>query len=239
MAKNILYSVAIPVKGTTKIVGIFGDPVIYTLSPHMHNFALSKLKLDYIYIPFLVKPKGLKNAVESLRSLNLAGVNITIPHKKNVIPYLDSLSPLAKKIGAVNTIVNKNGHLTGHNTDATGFISSLKEDGKFNPRSKKVVMMGAGGVAHAMTVALIESGIRELIIFDKFQKAADTLCRHLKKSYKNTKIQSTVLSSKTLIKEMKECDLFVNATPCEISSKFLKISLEQFLSSKTFVFDRS
>ncbi|TAN61735.1 shikimate dehydrogenase, partial [bacterium] len=100
------------VTGKTKIVGIFGDPVEHTLSPAMHNAAFHALGLDGVYLPFHVKtgkPGALKKAVEAIRSLNLAGVNVTIPHKEMVLKYLDEIEEQAKLIGAVNTIINENG----------------------------------------------------------------------------------------------------------------------------------
>ncbi len=101
------------VNGKTKITGIFGYPIEHTLSPLMHNSAFSELALDMCYIPFKVSPDDLPGAVQSIRSLNLAGVNITVPHKENVIPLLDKVDEEAAFIGAVNTITNHDGILTG------------------------------------------------------------------------------------------------------------------------------
>jgi shikimate dehydrogenase len=117
------------VNGKTKITGIFGYPIEHTLSPLMHNTAFNHLELDICYVPFRVSPEDLADAVASVRSLNLLGVNITVPHKENVIPMLDKVNEEASFIGAVNTIVNSEGTLTGYNTDGRGFISSLSEKG--------------------------------------------------------------------------------------------------------------
>ena len=97
----------------TRICGLFGDPVEHSISPAMHNAAFKKMELDYIYLPFRVSEKNLAGAVKAIRSLNLRGVNVTIPHKATVIPLLDELEATAEKIGAVNTIVNDNGRLKG------------------------------------------------------------------------------------------------------------------------------
>jgi shikimate dehydrogenase len=108
---------------SAKIVGIFGDPIVQSLSPKMHNYAFEKLGLDYVYVPFHVKSKDLKSAVEDICKFNIVGVNITIPHKEAILPYMDELSCEAKKIGAVNTVIHKSGRLIGDNTDARGLIS--------------------------------------------------------------------------------------------------------------------
>lgn len=117
------------ITGKTQICALIGDPVEHTMSPAMHNTAFEKLKLDYVYIPFRVKPDQLVDAIAGLRALNVKGFNVTIPHKVAVIPLLDELDPLAEKIGAVNTVVNKDGKLSGYNTDAEGFLQALLEHG--------------------------------------------------------------------------------------------------------------
>lgn len=201
------------IKGTTKIVGIFGDPITHTLSPQMHNYAFSQLNLDFVYLPFLVKEEKLKGAVDALKNLNLVGVNVTIPHKQKIIPYLDELSVLAKKIGAVNTIINHHGKLIGENTDAPGFLSSLQEDGKFNPLGKKAVLLGGGGTAHAMAVALLDSGIKKLVVLNRTLERAKDLIAHLKKWYPNSDCACEKFTHHALNHYIRECDLFLNATP--------------------------
>lgn len=210
----------VEIKGTTKIVGIFGDPVTYSLSPKMHNHAFERLNLDFVYVPFLVHPEQLKNAVDALRSLNLAGVNVTIPHKEKIIPYLDELSPLAEKIGAVNTIVNKYGKLIGHNTDAPGFIQSLTEDGKFNPKNRRVVMIGSGGVAKAIALTLVEAEVKRLVVLNRTSDTAQTLVEHLQKISKTDKnrISALELSDAVLTQQIRDCDLLINATPAGMDS---------------------
>lgn len=216
-------TLAVPfIQGSTKIVGIFGDPVTYTLSPQMHNYAFAKLKLNYVYIPFVVHPKQLQQAVESIRSLNLVGVNVTLPHKEAVIPFLDELSPLSEEIGAVNTIVNHHGKLIGHNTDADGFIHSLKEEGSFDPQKKSVLLLGSGGAARAIGVSLIESGVKKITIMNRTIENAKKLVEHLQKIAISKKQLSLIelsvvnFSDKKLSEELISCDLFVNATPSSI-----------------------
>src|SRR5690349_8984578 len=109
------------ITGQTRIVGIFGDPIAHTRSPAMQNAAFQACKLPYVYVPLLVHPPDLSRAVQSIRTLNLAGINVTVPHKEKIVRHLDSLSEEAKLCDAVNTIVNRDGHLFGDNTDGRGF----------------------------------------------------------------------------------------------------------------------
>ncbi|GAI80789.1 unnamed protein product [marine sediment metagenome] len=145
------------ISGRTRICGIIGDPIEHSMSPVMHNAAFKNEGVDYVYLPFRVKKEELGKAIEGMRALNIRGLNITIPHKVAVIQFLDELDPLADKIGAVNTIVNNDGVLTGYNTDATGFLQALLERG-IEPRGKSVVILGAGGASRAISFILAERG---------------------------------------------------------------------------------
>ena len=113
------------ISGTTQIYGLIGDPVEHSFSPSMMNAVFSYMNLDACYLAFQVETKKVSEAIAGIRALNFAGVNVTVPHKSSVIPYLDEVSPLAKKIGAVNTISNVKGHLKGTNTDFSGFIEKV------------------------------------------------------------------------------------------------------------------
>lgn len=136
------------INGTTKVYGIFGLPVEHSLSPAMHNAAFSALGMDCCYVAFHVSPDMLGNAVNAMRALNFGGVNITVPHKEKVIPFLDAVSEEASFIGAVNTVKNESGRLTGHNTDGRGLMRSLSESG-IAVKGRKILMIGAGGAARA------------------------------------------------------------------------------------------
>src|SRR5512136_1016713 len=117
------------ISGKTRVCGMIGDPVDHTLSPPMHNAAFEALGLDYVYIPFPVRKEQLKEAVAGLRALHVRGFNVTMPHKVTIIPMLDKLDPLAESIGAVNTVVNNDGVLTGYNTDGLGVLQAFLEKG--------------------------------------------------------------------------------------------------------------
>jgi shikimate dehydrogenase len=192
------------VNGKTKITGIFGYPIEHTLSPLMHNSAFSELALDMCYIPFKVSPDDLPGAVQSIRSLNLAGVNITVPHKENVIPLLDKVDEEAAFIGAVNTITNHDGILTGYNTDGRGFMSSLAEE-SVSVDNKEIVIIGTGGAARAVSYYLSEKASK-LSMFDIDRNKADTLVSDLGKIRNNV----FVLDSPDVLGKP---DILINATP--------------------------
>ena len=147
----------------THVVGLIGDPVEHSVSPAMHNAAFACLELDYVYLPFRVPKERLGEAIGGVRGLGFRGINVTIPHKVAVMSFLDEIEPVAEKIGAVNTIVNDNGHLTGYNTDAGGFLLALGRAG-FKPDGKKAVILGAGGASRAISFALAGGGARLVIL---------------------------------------------------------------------------
>jgi shikimate dehydrogenase len=200
------------IKGTTRITGIIGYPITHTFSPKMHNAAFTHLGLDYVYVPFDVKPEDLKAAIQGLRALNVAGVNVTIPHKENVIPLLDEVDKDAQIIGAVNTIQNREGRLIGYNTDGQGFLDALRITGKFDPTGKKVVLLGAGGAARAVSVMLCKEGISALSICDMVEEKAKKLTKDLKEHFE-LEIEVCPPKEKEMAVAIKEADLVINATP--------------------------
>lgn len=195
----------------TQICGLIGDPVEHSMSPAMHNAAFKKTGLDYIYLPFRVTPENLPGAISGLRSLNLRGMNVTIPHKVSVIPLLDELEPMAKKIGAINTIVNDNGYLKGYNTDAEGFLKSLSEK-DIAPSGKKIVILGAGGVSRAISFTLAEQGA-EIAILSRSQKIEWAEKLTINKS----KVLAMELNDTNLKSVLSHADILVNATSVGMS----------------------
>jgi len=179
----------------------------------MHNAAFKRLGLDAIYLVFEVAPKGLGDAIAAIRGLGIAGINVTIPHKEAVIKYLDDLSQEAKLIGAVNTIVNKNGKLTGHNTDVFGFIKALKEDLKFDPRGKNIFILGAGGAAKAVAFGLAQKGAKRIVLTDVAdEKALELACDVELKT--NCACLALPCGSPGIKEMILNSQLLVNATPC-------------------------
>ena len=154
MASNINRGILPLVRGNTRVVGVFGYPVEHSLSPAMHNAAFAALRLSYIYIPFPVSPDALGSAIRSLPALGIVGVNLTIPHKESVLPFLDAITDEAREVGAVNTVHCLEGRLLGDNTDGRGFYEPLREMG-LSFAGKQVVVLGAGGAARSVVFRLL------------------------------------------------------------------------------------
>lgn len=144
----------------TRLCGIIGNPVEHSLSPAMHNAAFEQLGLNFAYLAFRVE--DVESAIRGVRALGLRGLSVTVPHKVAVIPFLDAVDPVAQSIGAVNTVVNENGHLKGYNTDWTGFVRSL--EAHVPAAGRQVVLLGAGGAARAIAFGLREKGARLTIL---------------------------------------------------------------------------
>ncbi|MTI81195.1 MAG: shikimate dehydrogenase [Firmicutes bacterium] len=165
------------ITGRTTLCGLFGFPVEHSFSPMMHNAAFRELGLDWAYLPFAVKPDNLSVAVNSIRALDLAGVNVTVPHKEAVLPYLDELTTAAEMIGAVNVISNNNGKLIGDNTDGQGFTKALQQEPGFTVQGKKAVILGAGGAAKAVAVQLALEGLMEIKVINRTNDRAQDIAQ--------------------------------------------------------------
>ncbi len=167
------------ITGHTKIVGIIGAPIEHSRSPQIHNAAIDALSLDYVYVPFHVQPDSLGAAIEGFKAANVVGINVTIPHKQNVIPYLDEISREATLIGAVNTLIFKDGAISGENTDAPGFLEAMQEEGFDVPQGGSAAIIGAGGSARAVVVALALAGVRTIYIANRTVSRAVALATDL------------------------------------------------------------
>ncbi len=194
----------IQISGRTKITGIFGHPVEHTLSPAMHNAAFKALGLNYCYVPFLVHPDCLEDAIKAIRALNLCGVNVTVPHKEKVMPLLDEINEEASFIGAVNTIVNSEGRLIGYNTDGRGFIQSLLESG-ISVEGKNVLIIGAGGASKAISYYLSQK-TKTLYLYNRSKNRAEKLVQDLKKIRNNVSLIEDISS-------IERYHIIINATP--------------------------
>ncbi len=191
------------ITGKTRVAALFGYPVEHTLSPVMQNAAFDHLGLDCCYLPFSVPPDSLKQAVESIRALHLLGANLTIPHKEAVIPFLDVLDKEAAAIGAVNTIVNSEGQLTGYNTDGKGFMRSLDEN-LISPAGKQVLIIGAGGSSRAISHYLgREAG--SLCIYNRNRDKAKTLAAYLSSQGGTVRVIDS-------LRDLAGFDIIINAT---------------------------
>lgn len=157
----------------TKLTGLIGNPVSHSLSPHIHSYWAAKYNLEVDYKLFTTPLPRLRQTILHMRKKNVAGVNITIPHKQSVMEYLDQVDAAANRIGAVNTVTNKNGTFIGTNTDAYGFITALregltgKEDGDITASLSHVILLGAGGATRAAIVALKDAGAKKITVMNR------------------------------------------------------------------------
>ncbi|GGI62417.1 shikimate dehydrogenase [Limosilactobacillus caviae] len=154
------------IDGHTILIGLMATPIRHSMSPTMHNNAFAKLGLNYAYLAFEVGNDQLADAVQAIRTLDMRGSNVSMPNKQKILPLLDKLSPAAKMAGAVNTVVNDNGVLTGYTTDGTGFMKSLADEG-LDIRGKKMVLTGAGGAGTPIAIQAALDGVKEIAIFNR------------------------------------------------------------------------
>jgi len=223
--------------GNTKITGLFGYPVRHTVSPAFQNAGFEALDLNYVYLPFEVKPEDLESAIEGIKALGLVGVNCTIPHKEAVIQYLDELSEEAEAIGAVNTIHNVNGRLKGYNTDGTGFIQSLNEIDPSGVKGKKVFIMGTGGGGRALAVQFAIEGAAEVALCDKDEPRAEMLTDHIHSKLNFRSARFVPFYRPEIAGSLKKADVFVDATPLGLQEDDPVSINDEWLSPSTLVAD--
>src|SRR5699024_5418936 len=164
--RNIKMSDLGRIDGRTKLFGLIATPIGHSLAPAMHNLAFQRMGFNCAYIAFEVGNDELEDVVTGMRALNLKGFNVSMPNKTKIQPLLDEISPAARFIGAVNTVVNENGKLIGHNTDGIGYIGTLTERG-VDFVDKKMTLMGAGGAAKAVAIQEALDGVAEVRIFNR------------------------------------------------------------------------
>ena len=199
------------INGQTRIVGVIGDPVQHSRSPQMHNAAIVERKLDYVYVPFHVRSGELQEAIEGFKALNVLGVNVTIPHKQTVMPILDDVSHEATLIGAANTLIFCDGRVSGDNTDAQGFLRAMTEEGIDIPVGGSAVVLGAGGAARAVVVALALSGLGLITVANRTGWKAIQFEKDLA-TISETEISAVDLASNQLNSAIRSADLLVNTT---------------------------
>jgi len=207
------------INGKTKIIGVIGKNIENSLSPLFHNQIILKHSLNFCYLPFRVVETDLGKAIQGIRALNIRGVNITFPYKEKVIEFLNEVEESARRIGAVNTIVNNKGILTGYNTDVIGFKKSLQDNGKFVIKEKKAVILGAGGAARAVIYALLEEGIEEIGISNRTLEKAEKIKQDFSPFFPGSSINIFSFGQDNIKDKIKEANLLVNATSLGMPSK--------------------
>ena len=201
----------IPITGHTRLTALLGSPVAHSISPLMHNEAFQLLDLDYTYLCFEVNEETLPAAVDGLKACGIRGFNLTMPNKNKIVELLDELSPAARLIGAVNTVVNDDGHLIGYNTHGVGYMQAVKDAG-YDITGKTITIMGAGGAATAICAQAALDGVEKIHIFaretsrfwDRTQKLAENInstlpCKAVLHENKDTAALAQAISESALL----------------------------------------
>ena len=203
------------ISGHTGLLALIGSPVGHSGSPAMYNYSFEKLGIDYAYVAFDVKEADVPKALEAMKLFNMRGMNVTMPDKIAAAKCVDELSPAARIIGAVNTIVNDNGKLTGYITDGEGFVANLKDNG-VDIKGKKMVVCGGGGAATAIQVQCALDGASEIKIFNKndsfFPRTVETAKKITEAAPQCAVSVHDIDDEEAFNAAIRECDIFVNGT---------------------------
>jgi shikimate dehydrogenase len=192
----------VPISATTRVAGVIGDPVRHSLSPAIHNAAFAETELDWVFVAFEVADGYAAAAVNGARALGVDGLSVTMPHKATVIEALDRLSPTAKRLGAVNAIVREGMEFVGHSTDGAGLVNALAYDEGFAPEGRCCAVVGAGGSARSVVLALADAGAAEVIVVNRTPAGAE---RAAELAGDRGRVGAMA--------DVAEADLIVNATP--------------------------
>lgn len=205
----------IPITGHTRLTALLGSPVAHSISPLMHNEAFRLLDLDYTYLCFDVTEDTLPTAVAGLKACGIRGFNLTMPNKNKIVEFLDELSPAARLIGAVNTVVNDDGHLTGYNTDGVGYMQAVKDAG-YDITGKSITVMGAGGAATAICAQAALDGVKRIHIFaretSRFWSRTQTLVENINSTLPCEAFLHENKDLTALVQAISESTLLLNAT---------------------------
>ena len=199
----------------TKRLGIIGYPIDHSISPIFQQAALDYIGIEAIYEKWEVTPEKVGDFVNQLRAPDSLGINVTLPYKRAVIPFLDEVDEWATSAGAVNTIVNQGGHLSGHNTDGPGFLQALLNETGYDPKGTSALILGAGGAARGILLALVRGGVESIVIANRTLERAGELSRL---SYDNGVASEAIsISGDALNEAANSADLIVNCTSLGMS----------------------
>ncbi|MGN0348537.1 MAG: shikimate dehydrogenase [Roseburia sp.] len=203
------------ITGHTGLLALIGSPVGHSGSPAMYNYSFARLGLDYAYVAFDIKVEEVASAIAAMKTFKMRGCNVTMPCKTEAVKYMDELSKAAQIIGAVNTIVNDNGKLTGHMTDGEGFVNNLRDHG-IDVKGKKLTVAGGGGAATAIQVQCALDGAREISIFnikDAFFARTLQTAEKIKKAVPGCIVNVyDIADTEKMTAEIQDSDIFANAT---------------------------
>ncbi len=226
------------ITGKTQLLGVIGNPVEHSLSPVMHNAAIAKLGVNYVYITLPVKPENLADAINGFSAINLAGFNITIPHKQAILPFLSEVSDIAKAVGAVNTVWRTPNGWAGTNTDVEGFLAPLHTYNR-NWQQTSAIILGIGGAARAVVAGLSQLGIAEIHCIGRDINKLEAF----KQSWQNSPVPVNIITHtwEELNALISDCGLIVNTTPVGMYPKIEKMPLSSeqiaLLKPETIAYD--
>jgi shikimate dehydrogenase len=223
------------ISGKTRVCGVIGDPIEHSLSPTIQNAAFNHLELDFVFLAFRVKAADLENAMRGMRGLGIHGLNVTMPHKSAVIGCLDEVDFTVRFLGSANTILNRDGKLSGFSTDGVGALKALLENG-VDLSGKKVLLLGAGGAAKAIAFVLVPE-VGELAILNRSTEKAEELAETLGHMF-NRKVVGGALSPDAIKATLRDSDVLVNATSAGMKPNLNQsIVAPQWLRSDLTVMD--
>lgn len=202
------------ISGETRLAAFFAHPARHSISPKMHNLAFKRCRIDARYLAFDVLPKHLATSIQSIRSLDLLGVNLSMPHKQAVLPYLDELSEAAQLIGAVNTVVNHKGVLTGHNTDGIGLMRSLK-DMSVEVLGQEITVLGAGGASMAIICQAALDGVKQINVVSRSGLNFERMQEKMQEIHKKTRARIRLIEAmetKAIQEACQNSCLLINGT---------------------------
>ncbi|MGL5693347.1 MAG: shikimate dehydrogenase [Peptostreptococcaceae bacterium] len=221
------------INSKTKTICLLGHPVKQSFSPSIHNYLFEKYDINNIYICYDVNPKNLQNAIEGIKSLEMNGCNITIPHKVNVISYIDEIDNNAKLIGAVNTIKNTNGILKGYNTDGKGFVKSILDKG-FTLENKKIMIIGAGGSCRSIAIELASNNVSSIEIRNRSEEKANEIVKLINDNFITEATYSTEVIKE---RDLSNINILINTTPIGMASNECPIDREIIPHDKLLICD--
>ncbi|WP_141431440.1 shikimate dehydrogenase [Bacillus sp. 03113] len=194
-----------------QLYGVIGDPIAHSMSPAMHNDLFEHYQIDAVYKPFHIKKGELQEGLKQLREMDISGFNVTVPHKTEIMPYLDHLDPLSEAIGAVNTVVNDGGKWIGYNTDGSGYIKGILQQID-SLLDKEVLIIGAGGAARAIYYTMASMGVKRLDLCNRTFEKANVLVQVCPYS-----VPTNVLTNEQAETNLFQYDLIVQTTPIGMS----------------------
>ena len=205
----------------TNLYGLLGKTLSHSISPSLHNNGFRDLGLNAVYLMLETKDQDLEQYINSLKNLGFAGWNVTIPHKESIIPHLNGFSSLARAAGAVNTVLNRRGRLTGYNTDVIGFQRQIEESG-VKAKDKRAVVIGAGGAARAVIAAMVQLDLADITIINRTVENAEELAKLFREENSKQNFDFCSLDEQEYAEPLKAADLVVDTTPVGMYSNDIK-----------------